>query len=615
MELSTFVITAKGQALMAKILQGTCTGEFTAVKLSSTAYTQEQLEALTALTNVKQTAAITRNEIVSNTHIQIEAACDNTSIRTGYTINTIGLYATDPDEGEILYAVSRATTAGYMPAYNFITVSGASFKFVISVGNSSAVTVVVDPAGYASMNDIVRLEGDIEDINTNIDEVKAYIGMVDDEIYGVEVDFINRTFKRLGGAVGKTGGSDFDDIDPWKRKRCIVTDDGVILDYYFNGNVEWTESGALTRSITIGEDESAVTYPVGTKVQVMVYQPKFYYKVVPIVTDKIQNGKGSHLRKARYYISPVMRAGFKLHPAFKYNGIEQEYILLSAYEGSLYDVSASAYISNDDQVADFTVSTGDQLSSINNAKPCSGLTQNLTRANARILASNRGDGWMLQDVNKVSASQLLFLIEYASFNSQNKIGAGHTTTTDDGASNMSYKTGITEDYGDKSGQYVLVNRTTGVEECLGVTYRGEENLWGNIWKWIDGINIKSLGDSLPQDLFIADHGFAESTYSGAYVDAGFSVAAVNGYVNAMGYSEEYDYLFIPSETGNGANSSLPVGDNFWCNSATAGDRVAWLGASWYSGLTAGLFYWAVGNAPSHRTRYIGGRLAYVPKTA
>ena len=597
MELSTFVITGKGQALMAKLLQGHGTAVFTAIKLSSTAYSDSELPSLTNLTNIKQSAAITNNQIISSTHIQIEAALDNTALTAGYTINTVGIYAQDPDEGEILYAVSRAITAGYMPAYNGITVSGATFKFVISVGNASQVTVTVDPAGYASMSDINRLDDEIDDI-------KGFIGLVDDGIYGVEVDYKNRTFKRLGDAAGMTAGTDFDSIVPWQRKRCIVTDGGVILAYY--GEAGYTETGALTQAITIGEDDSAVTYAVGTKVQVMVFQPKFYYRVVPIETDKIVNGKGSHLRKARYYVSPVMRNGFKLHPAFKYNGIEQDYILIGAYEGSLYDVSASAYILDDSQVADFS---NDMLSSIANAKPISGQTQNLTRANARALAAKRGSGWMLQDINKVSATQLLFLIEYANFNSQTKIGNGNVSKTDDGATNCAEVTGATANLGNGSG---AVTNTNGYQM---VSYRGEENLWGNIWKWIDGMNIKSLGNSLPQDMFVADHAFADATYSGAYVDAGFSVSPAGGYVNAMGYSEDHDYLFIPSETNNGANSSIPVGDNFWCNSAAAGDRVASLGAAWTHGLHAGLFGWDVIDAPSHRARSVGGRLAHVPKTA
>ena len=63
------------------------------------------------------------------------------------------------------------------------------------------------------------------------------------------------------------------------------------------------------------------------------------------------------------------------------------------------------------------------------------------------------------------------------------------------------------------------------------------------------------------------------------------------------------------------HKGIPVGDQFWCSSASAGDRVSFLGAAWNSGLTAGLFGWDVYRAPSYRFRDIGGRLAYVPKTA
>ena len=80
------------------------------------------------------------------------------------------------------------------------------------------------------------------------------------------------------------------------------------------------------------------------------------------------------------------------------------------------------------------------------------------------------------------------------------------------------------------------------------------------------------------------------------------------HISAFGYSEEYDWLFIPAEhTGN---SSLPVGDYFW--NSNPGWRVAQLGGGWYSGAYAGAFCWYLVNAASYRDRSIGGRLVYVP---
>ena len=55
-------------------------------------------------------------------------------------------------------------------------------------------------------------------------------------------------------------------------------------------------------------------FAAGTIVQVMVEQPKFYYKVVPLKIEKRR--KGGITRKVRYYVSDTPKAGFKLHQKF-----------------------------------------------------------------------------------------------------------------------------------------------------------------------------------------------------------------------------------------------------------------------------------------------------------
>jgi len=688
-EFSPFVITGKGQALMAKLIAGSGIANFSAIKTSSTVYTQEQLASLTSLTNIKQSASISSISRINNTSVNIKGALNNKDLATGYTVNTIGLYAIDPDEGEILYAVARATQAGYMPPYNSITSSGILFDFVITVGNAANVTVTVNPAAIATQADIIA-------INAKIADLAGFVGYTEDDIYGVEVDFANRTFTRLAGAVGKTPGADFDSILAFGgRYRCNLTDEGVEVAKY--GDTGYTETGALTQAITI----EGVTYAAGTPVQVMVKQPKFYYKVVPLklekndaeeidrieftagassdgnititlngqnfnvavlasentataIATKVRNatfngwttggsgatvtftrnkkgvcaaptfnggttgvtanvartqvgyiGKGFKLRKARYYVSMTKKAGFKVHPAFVQNGVEREFIYLSAYEGSLYDVSASAYILDDSQVADFNT---DKLSSIANAKPISGLSQNLTRRNCGLLAENRGNGWYQQYAATIACSQLLFTIEYASMNTQSKIGAGVTNKTDDGATSMTELTGATTNLGNASGS---VTNTNGYNV---VSYRGEENLWGNIWKFTDGMNVYCDASQGIHSLYIADNAFAESKNTDNYKDAGITLATKEGYVSAMAYNEEFDWLFVPAETLG--DSALPVGDYFYQNvSSSTGYRIALLGGGWYAGSYAGAFYWYVTTAPSARYRYIGGRLVYVPPVA
>lgn len=590
-EFKKIVITKKGQALMAKMIAGQGNIDFTKVAASETAYTDAQLEGLTSLSGVKQTTLVSKVTRTNGVAIQVEAAMTNTDLKTGYYMKTLGLYAIDPDEGEILYGVSNATVPGWMPPYNGLTVSGAFFKLVTTVGNAENVSLNVDPGAVATI-------GDIQDLQEQIADLQAYVGYTDGDIYGVEADFINKKFTRLAGAVNRTPGAGFDGINAFGgRRRCNVADDGTVVAYY--GEAGYSETGKLTQAVVVGEGSTARTFNAGTIVQVMVEQPKFYYKVVPLDLEPVEGGKGFHMRKGRWYVSDTKKNGFKLHPAFISNGVEKNFIYLAAYEGSLWDASAAQYILNDAQVADFTT---DMLSSIANAKPISGLTQSLTRGNTRKLAQKRGAGWQQGYGQTAAATQLLFLVEYASFNMQEKIGVGATQKTDDGATSMTEITGATSNLGNATGS---VNNSNGVNI---VTYRGEENFYGNIWWFVDGMNINAKGI---HELYVTDHDFADDKIVDNYKNAGITLAKTNGYVSAFGYNEEYDWLFVTSETKG--NSSLPVGDYFYQNNTYNGIMIVLLGAGWHFRLYAGGFFWSVRDVSGSRSRALSGRLVYVPQ--
>lgn len=580
-EFSKLVITNKGQALLAKMIAGEGSVEFTKVSASSTAYTDAQLEGLTSLSNVKQTSLISKITRTNGVAIKVEAAFTNTELTAGYYMKALGLYAVDPDDGEILYAVTRETSGNcYMPAYNGITVSGAYVQLVTTVGNAENVSLEVDQAAVATI-------GDIQDLQKQIADLEAFIGYSDEDIFGVEVDFANKVFTRLSGAVNRTPGAAFDSINAFGgRKRCNVADDGTVTAYY--GDSGYTTTGKNA---------------AGTPVQVMVEQPKFYYKVVPMVLEK--GAKGMKIRKARYYVSDTLKPGFKVHPAFVENGNVNPYIYLAAFEGSLFDTSANAYILDNAQVADFTA---DKLSSIAGAKPAGGDTQNLTRANTRLLARKRGSGWEQAYAATAAASQLLMLIEYASFNMQTAIGNGNTEQSSS-AANIQY-TGATVSLGNASGA------VTNANNIQLVSYRGEENFWGNIWGWVDGMNEENPATFESGDfgtLYVADHGFADDSKAAPYKNTGIHPVQGSGYVSAFGYSEEFDWLFIAVEYSG--NNALPVGDYAW--NSNSGWRVPKLGGCCGDGSRAGAFYWTLGSAASNRSWYIGGRLVYVPskKTA
>lgn len=164
-EFSKLIITNKGQALIAKMIAGTGNIEFTKISASSTTYTEEQLQDLTSLSNVKQTSLISKITRTNHIAVKVETAFTNAELTVGYYMKALGLYAKDPDDGEILYAVTIETSGNcYIPPYNGITVSGAYVQLVTTVGNAESVTLEVNQAAVATIGDIQSLQKQISDL-------------------------------------------------------------------------------------------------------------------------------------------------------------------------------------------------------------------------------------------------------------------------------------------------------------------------------------------------------------------------------------------------------------------------------------------------------------------
>jgi len=469
------------------------------------------------------------------------------------------------------------------------------------INNSGELTLTYSNGTSANLGKVVGADGkDGADLSNEVEDIKAYIGYTDEDIAGLCVDYENKTFKRLAGAVGLSQGSDFNKFTMYGgRKRCNVLDDGTIVAYY--GDEGYTEDGSNG--------------------QVMVFQPKFYYKVVPLKLEKNNDSSiGYHLRKVNYYVSSKPKTGFKLHPAFyDENGNAINYILFSADEGSMYDVSAKAYV-NDNVDESITYEDGDLLCSVAGKKPISGLRQGLgTRSVFESMAQNRGAGWHLETIKATGANQLLMMIELAMMNSQTGIGQGVVSIADNASYNCSSLTGSTADLGNGTGMATeTINEKGGIQTTetangkVAVTYRGVENPWGNIRKHIQGINI--LGDgsmSGGQPCVANNFAFNDLTHSDKYEPVGFTLANSSGFINAMGYgSEKYDWLLMPSEIGG--TSALPVGDFLYATQNLNGYHATLLGDSWATGNNSGVFCWHCTYGTSGRFRGFGGRLLYVP---
>ena len=165
---------------MAKLVAEGAETAFTRVCTSSTDYSSSDLASLTAISGTEQENTEFSVARENDTEVAVSAIFSNTSLTDGYYLRTIGLYAEDPDDGEILYAVAVESSGScYMPAYNGSTVSGASVRLVVAVGNADSVTLVMDDSAVATAADIANLQSQINSIGTNAASANALSSLSD----------------------------------------------------------------------------------------------------------------------------------------------------------------------------------------------------------------------------------------------------------------------------------------------------------------------------------------------------------------------------------------------------------------------------------------------------
>lgn len=152
----TAVVTDKGRALLTKCIAGTANLEFTKVALSESVLADE-LEKLTSIGTIKQSSG-TPTVTKGSTEIKVSAAFSNASLTSGYYIRNIGVFAKDPDEGEILYSISVAEELDWMPAFSNRGETSVAVSVVTAVSNVDDITIVMDNQASATMTHIIELQ-------------------------------------------------------------------------------------------------------------------------------------------------------------------------------------------------------------------------------------------------------------------------------------------------------------------------------------------------------------------------------------------------------------------------------------------------------------------------
>jgi hypothetical protein len=307
---------------------------------------------------------------------------------------------------------------------------------------------------------------------------------------------------------------------------------------------------------------------------------------VPRVYDKFVFDDGDWY----WLVSSEPSSGFNLQPTFNQRGHSAspaEQIYVGSYDA--HDAGSS------------------KLGSKSGTTPL----VNQTMATFETRGNNIGAGWGLMNFHTLCLLQMLFYIEYASFDSQTKVGPGYTNAANTGPL--------------ASGGAAAFERTNGTSvgttDVQAVSWRGIENLWGNIWQWIPGYNttdtshriLKRDGTGTIADVMAS--GSYEEIVDPIPLNGTTRVSGTDGGTFCHGYVSAFNRdssnilgpMFIPGALLGASDQYLT--DYFYSHqSGISQTGVLLAGGRWNYGLKAGVGYRGSINSPSYVHASIGGRV-------
>lgn len=150
---SSTQLTDLGRALDAKVTAGTTLLSFTKMKLGSGTETAEDIPAMTDLVSPKLVLGISSCAVSAsdNTICELISVASSSDVEDSFVVRELGVFATDPDVGEILYAVMLDSTPDTMPNENVSSPVTVTYQVNIVSDNASSITAVIDTAGLVNV--------------------------------------------------------------------------------------------------------------------------------------------------------------------------------------------------------------------------------------------------------------------------------------------------------------------------------------------------------------------------------------------------------------------------------------------------------------------------------
>lgn len=378
-----------------------------------------------------------------------------------------------------------------------------------------------------------------------------------------------------------------------KIRGCLLNDDGDVIKYL---NPDTWEGEVLD----------------GSSGQVMVEIPEFYIKFEEDGT------------KRRVKMSTVPISGYK----------KMNKMYVSAYEATVQRSTnklASVCSTDVDYRGGNNDASRDGTYKTMLGMPATSISLNDFRTKAR----NRGSvEWNCNLYRLHKMMWWLFAVEYANFNSQDTFnaaldengyhqgGLGVGVTTWDGTSWNNFNgyyplvpCGVTNSLGNHTGtvDYNVIGSDGSTKKTFAVPrYRGIENPFGHIWKWMDGCKciIQSEASGALSKFYVCDDP-AKFTASGVdNYDYRGDLPRTNGYVKDLILGEDGEIM--PLEVGGGSTTYFC--DYFYTSIPSSGEveRGVLFGGAAFFGVFTGFVYAYTHYAPATAHPTIGSRLCFDP---
>jgi hypothetical protein len=167
------VLTQKGRNLLSKAQTG-ATLTFTKIKIGDGTWaTGTDPTQLNDLVDPKLSLPIQAVQVIGDGTVRLRFVLTNTGLQQGFFMREIGIYAQDPDLGEILYAVAYASDrADFIPSDGVTKVENVVDIYTVIANTQNVTAVISDTVVIATKQDVdnlnTQLTTQINTVNTQL---------------------------------------------------------------------------------------------------------------------------------------------------------------------------------------------------------------------------------------------------------------------------------------------------------------------------------------------------------------------------------------------------------------------------------------------------------------